>query len=198
VKIPLIVSKLKGQKRFQLHYTCSNRHFSVFLPRAFSIPFSSFSDVAEVRSYFASTVPLWVEGVWYMPSVWVIKSDTQVVIRFGAHITLRLGSRIVRSLHHLLNAVFAFKGAHTLRNAKKKCFKLLNYTSLQIFNLKFHIVSKILKLKWQYMHTCLGEFKCQCKRLATLNSVSRKLIFSNEKQYLVDYTSDLLQMFHRY
>jgi hypothetical protein len=52
--MPPIVSKLKGEKCFQLHYTCSERFFAVLLPLALSnFPSPSFGDAAEAQSYSA-------------------------------------------------------------------------------------------------------------------------------------------------
>jgi hypothetical protein len=48
--------EIKGEKCFQLHYTCSDRLSVVLLPLALSMFRSPLSDVAEARSYFASTV----------------------------------------------------------------------------------------------------------------------------------------------
>jgi hypothetical protein len=57
-----------------------------------------------------TTSPLRIESAWYVPSVGMIKSYTQVVICFGTHITLRLGFRIAPPpSQRVLNTEFSFK-----------------------------------------------------------------------------------------
>jgi hypothetical protein len=47
-----------SSKCFQLYYTCTDRLFAIVLPSCSFHFFPSYSDVSEIRSYFASTVQL--------------------------------------------------------------------------------------------------------------------------------------------
>jgi hypothetical protein len=63
MKMPPIVLKLKGEKKFSVTlYMLRQALCRLAPPCPFQLPFPYFSDVAKARSYFASTVLVWRAG----------------------------------------------------------------------------------------------------------------------------------------
>jgi hypothetical protein len=65
IRMPEIVSKLKGEKNvfsYTIHIQADS--LQSFSPLLFHRPLPPFSDVAEARSYFASTVLIYSEVRW--------------------------------------------------------------------------------------------------------------------------------------